>query len=217
MKVKIFFLGLILFPLITNAQQVFEGGFIGGITGSQIDGDGMGGYHKIGFSADIYAKLVFNDKWGMISGVGYAGKGAMSDIKYYYSVTSFHYAEVPVWFEYNAFDKFSLTAGITIGYLIRGYQRTSGATFDEKDLNLLRMEYSTYFSVNYKFSDRLSLNIVHTYSILPVNKYSSNIFSTNFIVYLIQYGHQPSPLWYNRSIRMSFQYKIFWSKRQLNP
>ncbi len=206
-------LGFIFFPIITSAQQVFEGGLMAGITGSQIDGDGMGGYHKIGVSADIYAKLVFNKKWGMISGVGYAGKGAMSDIKYQYLVTSFHYAEIPIWFEYNALDKFSFTGGLTVGYLIRGYQKTSGITFDEKDLKLLKMEYSTYFSVNYKLSDRLSLNLVHTYSILPINEYS-NIFTKNFIIYLIQYGHQPHPLWYNRSIRLSIQYKIFKSKRQ---
>ena len=206
---KIFFLLMLLVPILMKSQ-LFQGGFVIGFTGSQIDGDGLGGYHKIGFSADVYSKLKLTDKFGIISGVGYVNKGAMSDIKYDYNIVSLHYVEVPLWAEFDLMKKFSFTLGINTAYLFRGYQKLSSTTLDEKDLNLLRMEYSIYFSINYKFNEKWKLVFANNYSLLPIIKYD-NMFHNNVLVYYILYNYQPQALWFNRSLRLSLQYSIDWS------
>lgn len=206
---KFLFFVVILIPFSLNAQ-LFQGGIIAGMSASQIDGDGLGGYHKIGMAADVFTKLKLNDKFGIISGVGYVNKGAMSSIKYNYSVVSLHYVEVPLWAEFDLMKKFSFTTGFNIAYLFRGYQKLASSTLDEKDLGLLRMEYSVYFSVNYKFNSKWKLILANNYSLLPIIDYD-NMLNKNAIVYYILYNYHTQPLWFNRNVRLSLQYTIDWS------
>lgn len=206
---KFFIFLLILMPVLMNAQ-LFQGGFMFGLSGSQIDGDGLGGYHKIGAAADVFTKLKLSDKFGIISGVGYVNKGAMSSIKYNYSVVSLHYVEVPLWAEFDLMQKFSFTLGINTAYLFSGYQKLASARLNEKDLGLLKMEYSAYFSVNYKFNSKWKLIIANNYSLLPIINYDSML-NKNVIFYYILYRYQTQPLWFNRNIRLSLQYTIDWS------
>jgi hypothetical protein len=208
---KILILIISLLPIISYAQ-LFEGAIIGGMTASQIDGDGQGGYHKIGFSTDIIAKLNINKKWKIISGVGIVTKGARSPFKYSYDIKKLSYAEIPIWTEYIFSKKFSFYFGLNYGYLINGYEETTYARFNAQDLNLLKHEISTFFSANLKISNNLSILISHNYSILPINKYN-NVLTKNIFIYYILYNQQLHPLWWNNSLRLSLQYKIFSIKK----
>ncbi len=194
--------------------QLFDGGIIVGLTASQIDGDLAGGYHKPGIALSGYANLLIKPEWKITSGVGYIQKGAHSNSKSEYFSTYLHYAEIPLLIEYQAFDKISFSGGFVYGYLIKGGQKTSFSEFDEADLNLLRSEFSSYLSMNYKINDRLAVNFVDNYSLVPINDNTVNFLNTNFVYYYL-FLHKKGlyPYWWNNVLRLTIQYKIFWTEQ----
>ncbi|MBN2891136.1 MAG: outer membrane beta-barrel protein [Bacteroidales bacterium] len=190
------------FPVFLNAQ-LFQGGIDVGLIASQVDGDDFGGYHKAGLSFVGYTRLNISHTLSLTAGVGYAGKGAHSSSKMSFFTTNLHYAEIPVIIniEPGAFDNLSFSGGLVYGYLISGTFNDGYTTFGEDFLNLRRSEFSYSASVNYKLSDRIIVKFVSNYSILPVVKNAS----------ILCFG---SSCWRNNNLRLTIQYKIFWSDKK---
>ena len=44
-------------------SQVFKSGLILGLSGSQVEGDGYGGYNKLGFIAGGFTNTNLSEKW----------------------------------------------------------------------------------------------------------------------------------------------------------
>lgn len=204
---------LILIPVLTNAQ-IFQGGIDFGMSASQIDGDGRGGYHKLGPAFSVYTSMQLNDTWSIYSGVGYVLKGAGSGSKYEYFQTNLNYAEIPLVAEYSPFNNISFSAGLIYAYLIKGVNKTTYGNFDENYLGLLKNEVSSFFSLNYKISKQLTARFSYNYSLFPVTKYQSSFLKTNILMYYIFYNTNTSMLWFNNSIRLTLRYQIFSSDRQ---
>ena len=203
---------LLLLPFL-SISQVFDGGVIAGLSASQIDGDKAGGYNKPGFAVMGYADWLVKPNWKIFSGIGYVQKGAHSNSKIEYFSTYLHYAEIPLLVEYQAFDKMSFSVGLAYGYLIKGGQKTSFGDLDEKDLDLLRSEFSSYLVLNYKINNRLSVNFVDNYSLVPINENTSNFLRTNlFVYYIFMHKQGIYPYWWNNTLRLTLQYKIYWTE-----
>ncbi|MBN2663452.1 MAG: outer membrane beta-barrel protein [Bacteroidales bacterium] len=208
---KIFILLFLILPFFVNAQ-LFEGGIIGGLTASQVDGDDFGGYHKLGFSVTTYAQLNLRNELNLISGVSIVQKGARSATKTTFFVTRLNYVEVPVFFTYMPFDKLSFSGGLTFGYLFKGENEQTFGVFDEDDLNLRWYDLSYYTAVNYKISDRLTINFANDYNLIPVTKPSSGNCLSNHAFFSLFIGPSTSICWWNNSLRLTAQYLIFWKE-----
>lgn len=200
-------------PVLIDAQ-IFQGGIEFGMSASQIDGDGQGGYHKLGPAFSVYTSMQLNNTWSIYSGVGYVLKGAGSGSKYEYFQTNLNYAQIPLLAEFSPFNNISFSAGLIYAYLIKGIYKTTYANFDENDLNLLKNEISSFFSLNYKISDNLTARFSHNYSVFPISKYQSSILTTNILMYYLFYNTNTSALWFNNSIILTLRYQIFSSGRQ---
>lgn len=206
---------LIIFTILSSEinAQLFEGGIDFGLAASQIDGDQMGGYHKPGISIKFYSLLNISKTLSLTSGVGYVGKGAHNQPKATYFSTSLHYAEIPVILNIKPYDKLSFSAGLNYGYLIRGMQKTASGDYREDELNLRKSDLSTFFSLNYALTDRTTVKFAYNYSLMPVTKFQNStprVFRNVFIYYFLT--NRPSAgTWWNNTIRVTFQYKIFWS------
>jgi len=206
---KILVLVAILLSFFMVKAQLFEGGINFGLSASQIDGDGRGGYHRLGPVFNVYAAINIKPEWKIYSAVGYVMKGAYTGSKYEYFATNLNYAEMPLLAEYKPFNNVSFSGGIVYAYLFNGLQKTTFAIFDEDDLNLLKNELSLLLSFNYFFSDKMTLQLSTNYSLFPITNYQGSILTTNLILYYLFYYGVTSQLWWNNSIRLTMRFKLF--------
>lgn len=217
---KLFLIIFIVLP-ISLFSQLFEGGIQVGLTGSQIDGDGLGGYRKIFLSPVVYSQLNLK-KISILSGVGYIMKGAREmKSPIFYDVT-LNYAEVPLLFTFSLFRNDTIfkflknvdfTAGIVYGYLIGGNFNTSGANLNINQLNIRKSDYYYWLSANYKLSSKLKIQIVYNYSIFTIDKlpFDLKIYSNMFNRTI--YNIYTPWFWWNRTIRLNLQIKMFSSNK----
>ena len=206
---KILVFVTILLSFSISKAQLFEGGINFGLSASQIDGDGRGGYHRLGPVFNVYAAININPEWEIFSAVGYVMKGAFTGSKFEYFATNLNYVEIPLLAEYKPFDNVSFSGGLVYAYLFSGLQKTTFAIFDEADLNLLKNEFSLLLSFNYFFNEKMSLQLSTNYSLFPITNYQGSILTTNLIVYYLFYYGATSQLWWNNSLRLSLRFKLF--------
>jgi hypothetical protein len=132
---KLYFTAFILFALLfftenTTAQQRFKAGLILGLNASQILGDDIGGYSKLGLHGGLRAIAVLEEKMDISFELLYAQRGSYSkynsprcpngDVK-----IALQYIEVPVLFSYKdwlqeeeGYYKVQASAGISYGRLL---------------------------------------------------------------------------------------------------
>lgn len=173
MKNLLLFL-LLLFCFCIKAQY-FEGGLIGGITGSQIEGDGYSGFNKAGIDLGAYVRRDFSKKSSFQLEIKYEGKGAAAQFVYDpnsqtnpdpYSM-GLHYIEIPVTYIYKFHPKFSFYFGLEAGYLFYQYGRDQqGYSYQVhiyKDYEIAGIG-GLYYYLNKKY--RVGLR--YSYSITPI-------------------------------------------------
>ncbi len=212
---KIILLFIFFIPFSVNAQ-LFEGGFEGGLVASQVDGDLQAGYHKIGLSLLGFAKLNISQTLSLTSGTGYVIKGARSGSKQAFFNTSLHYAEIPLLININptALRNLSFSAGIVYGYLIAGRYDDGASVHSANTLNLRKSEFSSQFSLNYDFSDNITIRLTNNYSLAPITKpYSRNCWQSNIFMALFYKNKPATPCWWNNNLRLTIQYKLYDSNK----
>jgi hypothetical protein len=167
-------------PFISNAQE-FEGGFIGGISGSQVDGDNYKGYNKLGINAGFYVRRSFSKKKALQLEVKYEGKGAAAYNGFnpnqqgpndlYHLVL--RYVEIPVLYVFTFNPKFSFYIGAEAGYLFNGRVSDQlGTMYNVFDYAKFRkVEIAGLTGLFYNMSDRLKVCVRYSYSITPVMQY----------------------------------------------
>jgi hypothetical protein len=136
----------LLIPVSGHAQR-FGAALLGGFNASQIDGDDLAGFDKIGITGGIKAIMSFESRWQVNMEFLYSERGSRPDIfnpQYDPDIEiSLKYAELPVyisigdwWQEEGEYYKVHAFAGFSYGRLI------TARTFDyfhseEESLDLL--------------------------------------------------------------------------------
>ena len=174
---RILVLALILFikSVIVSAQY-FEGGIILGITGSQMDGDRLGGYNKPGVAAGMFVQRAASDKWKYRAELKYVMKGAAKittkdDLETYRK--TLHYAELPVMAIMKIKNKGFIEMGLAFGYC--GYATLNyGAGPEDVTSTVKPLELSALGGVGYQMNEKLSFNLRLNYSLTPVSHISGN-------------------------------------------
>jgi len=171
---------LILFLLGTSSMisysQRFEGGLLGGLNATQVDGDSYSGYHKAGMVLGGYAQANFSRVIFATMELKFAQKGSRNvdslatdgQIKY---IMKLNYAEMPVYLGIRTGEKISLLAGVSFGYLISGAEYNDYGKFppeDQHPFNAFDLEAMLGF--RFKFTDRLSVDIRGQYSMIPIRQ-----------------------------------------------
>lgn len=156
--------------LLSLQAQRFEGGFVAGINASQLDGDNLSGYNKIGGLGGFWVKFPFNKKW--LAGLEFlfTQKGAIRKIDSATLVSNFqfdkfrlNYLELPLFAEYT-YKKFGFQAGITTAYLLSAtvYDFTGKQNYKSK---LKPFETGLLLGAAYQINPLLQLQIRFQYSI----------------------------------------------------
>ena len=183
MKRLTVFIFLIVFAWITGFAQKFEGGVLGGLNASQVDGDTYSGYKKPGIVAGGY--ILTNLSRNLFAGMElkFAQKGsrnidslAINDqIKY---VMRLNYIDIPVYLGIRTNERISILLGLSPGFLISGTEYNDYGKFVEQDQHPFKtFDLEALLGFRFKFSKRLFVDLRGAYSILPIRNKPGNILS----------------------------------------
>ncbi len=163
---------------IRSAAQVQNDGtfsFFGhvGLSGTQVQGDGLGGFDKLGLMAGIGVEM---DAWKHRLGfeMNLVQKGSKRDPnpeagdreKYKMSLT---YIQVPLYFNYRISEKFSALVGPAIGVLVGSKEEDLYGEYDS-DPPFDPIEFSGILGAQYHLSKSFSAEVRLDQSLLPIRK-----------------------------------------------
>jgi hypothetical protein len=164
--------------------QEFYGGVLGGFNGSQIDHDGVGGYHKMGLvgGAWVQRDLSHNWYWGMELKVNQKGMRIKptkenNQKKYIYRL---NYIDLPMLIGYTYDTRFSFFGGFSFGYLFNkhGIDNFGVDTFVQYD-NIANWEAGMFAGIKTDFEElvqrnwakNFALEVRFQYSLVSIDKY----------------------------------------------
>ena len=173
-----FFSILITFTVgISNAQR-FEGGVVGGLTASQVDGDSYSGFNKLGIHFGAFTKTQFNPRWGAQMELKYSGRGAFqgslkpNEPKIYQ--LSLRYIEIPVIAQFYLTEEIFFDGGVSFGYLMGRKMYDNGGLVPDEEIKRTgefdRFDLNGIIGINYTLNENITLNIQYAYSAIPIRE-----------------------------------------------
>jgi hypothetical protein len=163
---------------VVHAQK-FEGGFLGGLSTSQIDGDTQSGYAKLGFFAGVFVETMFTNVIGVKAELYYIGKGAKlnaGSVEVFKTHTN--YIEIPFLVSIKPLNHVELDLGFAFAYLISARMFELDEEVPQKAVEIHSFDVSAMASGSYFFNDNWALNVRFDYSIVP-SKNNPNWFNNN--------------------------------------
>lgn len=159
------------------AQRI-QGGVILGTNLTQVDGDEVYGFRKLGLNAGLVAIVPFDERWSVSLETLFSQKGANEKVQFDDdSLTGaydlrLNYLEVPFLVRYT--DKDIITAGLGFSWsrlLSATEKENSGNTppyidikgFNDNDINLLA-------DLSFRLHKRLKGNVRYSYSLTSIRK-----------------------------------------------
>ncbi len=170
---KIFLVAFFLLVVTLNVDaQFIKGALIFGTNISQVDGDEVYGFKKIGFNIGASAIVPFSNKWAISIENIYSQKGAYQKPQYADSISGeyrikLNYVEVPVLVHYTDKNIFTVGAGLSWGRLVKVDEwehgnktntSLSSGTYSQNDINILA-------DLRFRIWKKLKFNIRYAYSI----------------------------------------------------
>lgn len=191
---------LILFFIFVNNNahaQKFGGGLILGFNASQIDGDELAGYHKIGWDAGLNTSYNLNDPWQINLDLLYSQRGSrtsffLTDNTDIRKIT-LNYLEVPLYVSYKDWEidenfyKVQGFAGLSYGKLfsvknLLGEDDINSDNFLKNDLSYL-IGAKLMFTRHIGISGRYTRSFVKLYKDPDDGAKSLNSYFLNFSIF----------------------------------
>lgn len=166
---------MLLFVVISdyNQAQNIRGEFIGGFNLSQVDGDEVVGYRKIGFNGGVGAALPLGKNWFVSVETLFNQKGAYkkypqnsTNLNLPYYNLRLNYAEIPLLIHFNDRDQITAGLGVSYGRLVSMRETEHGSLIDwptstgpykSEDFDILvdfrfRVFWKLHFNFRYAYS-----------------------------------------------------------------
>ena len=169
----------LLFSMISFSQD-FNGGVFGGLSTSQVSGDNLSGFNKIGPRLGLYINRPI--KWyGVQLELQYLVKGSRknnseviqnTNLNYAYNY-NFHlnYVGVPVLFFSNIRKNMKLELGTSFNFLIK--QKEEIDFYIDNTRKTQSLEASILIGFTYQKNEKISLNTRISNSITPIRPHAS--------------------------------------------
>lgn len=175
MKHQLCIIVLLTLPLLVSAQR-FKGGIIGGITASQVDGDQLAGFNKLGLTYGVYTNTFISDNWRTqlelkCSGRGAFGNRGTKDNPDLYQL-NLHYVEMPLSLATGISSKIAVEAGLAFAYLMNFslYDSHGKVPASEFTQQYKSTDYNFFSGASYILNEKTELNIRYSYSMFPIRK-----------------------------------------------
>lgn len=166
-------LGMV-FTVIQVSAQRFEGGLLGGLNASQVDGDTHSGYHKPGIVAGAYVLTNLSETIFSAMEIKFAQKGSRKNPNFKTGdqekyMIRLNYIDLPLYLGFRSSERTSILGGVSAGYLISSQVRdnhgpiTVQPVFNEFDVQGM-------VGFRFQWNKRLSVDLRGAYSLLPVRE-----------------------------------------------
>ncbi len=168
------YLLLLLFMLIglSGSTQNIKAGLIFGFNATQVDGDGVAGYHKLGWNFGTTAFIPLEERFSISIELLYAQKGSRSVVDRYnpgnYYLLRLSYADVPILFNFHDKGKVIFGGGISIGTLVGFKEEIDGVENVFEDTPYFTRDYNIIANGTFLATQRFGVNIRFAYSIVPI-------------------------------------------------
>jgi len=157
--------------------QNFGGGFIIGLSSSQVGGDNLAGFHKAGLLIGIFANKNISEYLNFQMEMTYTQKGSnnpkMNDSShpnYLMQDISLSYIEVPLVLKYSQSNKINIETGLLTGLLVDGYYNDIRGKMSNVTNPFVNYDIGILIGINYKYYKNISLNTRLSNSIFPIGK-----------------------------------------------
>lgn len=176
MKQLVLLLFLIVVASSTVFSQRFEGGIIGGLNASQVDGDMYKGYHKPGVAFGGYVQTSLSRTIFAAMELKLMQKGSRNidslatygQIKY---IMRLNYVDLPVYLGIRTGERVSLLVGVSPGYLISGNEFNDYGKFQAVDQHSFKsFDLEAFLGFRFQFTKRVFVDVRGAYSLLPIRE-----------------------------------------------
>ena len=168
---------LLLGSLAAGYGQAFKGGLRIGFTGTQISGDDLSGFHKLGAYAGGFVNVPIspNGKWKIQPELNFAMKGSSAFLRANRSgtvgkkyVLTLLYFDVPVFIKWNPWRGLELEAGPSFNILCYAEERGPDGSKMRGRKPFRWWELAGSIGVSYTFLEHYGLDFRWSCSIIPV-------------------------------------------------
>ncbi len=175
-------LGLICF-LPAKAQEGFRIGTVTGLATTQVSGDGLGGFHKVGPVAGAFVQRSFVNRWKGQLEMIYIQKGSRSIPRAMHNNVSYtlqlNYIEIPLLVQYQL-RKFLYEVGPSAGVLI-GYREFTHLGDLNSDETFNKTEFGFNLGIGFDLKKKFRLTWRFSHSVWRVRQHAGGAtFRLNF-------------------------------------
>ncbi len=182
-----------------HAQQ-FEGGITGGIAGSQVNGDDLGGYNKAGLAFGPYVKLSISPKSSLQMQLEYFQKGSRANPDSTNNFQSYllrlNYLQIPVYYQYKYNDIFGFHAGLSYGVLVHDYEERNGYEVLSPQYPFENHDLSAHAGIHWYTTEQLTVKLEVAHSLLYIREQTAGT------LWIFNQGQ------YNHYLLLAIQYQI---------
>lgn len=164
-----------------NAQN-FRGGLRAGFTATQMSGDDLSGFHKMGAYAGGFVnwRFIQNDHWAIQPEINFVMKGSSTFLiadkngnignKY---VLTLYYIEVPALVKYRIIKGLEVEFGPTFGVLFAATEKDANGKMPGR-MPFRRFELCGMAGVSYTFKEHYGLSLRFVQTAIPVRVNDGN-------------------------------------------
>lgn len=162
--------------------QDFKAGIIAGVVPSQVDGDDMSGFNKIGFTGGAYASKSLNNNWFLQSEITYTMKGSRvassKNTDFSKRELTTNYIDLGLYCGYYIMDNLYLKLGLIPSVLIYHKEQTPGGiSVDESSVAGFRpFNLLASAGIGYFLTKHFLVGLTYNYSVFSLRKGSVEIF-----------------------------------------
>lgn len=165
---------------IVKAQE-FGGGVIAGVSSSQLSGDHLGGFNKLGLLLGVYTNRSLSRKLNVKMELNYIEKGSRNPEN---NLTGAHeyslnYIEIPVLLQYQAQSNIKIESGLYLGVLMKEVESYADGVIVEgnnpSNGSFNKTDFGFCIGLDYSISNSLSINsrLNNTFLFTPVRAHAS--------------------------------------------
>ena len=154
--------------------QNFDAGLIIGINTSQVSGDNLSGFNKVGIKLGGFVSRKFDSFTTQLE-LQYINKGSreMTDDDTHQEKYKFqlNYLEIPCVLKTSIYKNTLIEFGASIAYLLNWNEKING--YENPGIDVNKIDYSIYIGFDYKILNNLYLNTRLSNSISPIRPHAS--------------------------------------------
>lgn len=186
--------------------QVFKVGLLAGLSGSQVEGDGYGGYNKLGFIVGGFTNVEHSEKFSTQLDMYFINKGSQKNPKTSEGdVDAFklniNYVEMPFALRYH-YKKFIVEAGLYYSVFLNYSMSDEFGEVTDEPFPFKKYDFGGFLGLNYKINEHIIFNLRSKNSFVPVRDFQNLDQQIGILNKLLNRG------WYNLDLNFTLRYQF---------